>query len=286
MRKNLKMIGALVAFGMLVLIMVVPAPSAQTWGSSSNHGGSHSEVIDYDNNANDEVWAVWHDGRPTSDPPGVELFRIQENGNVGIATDDPTEKLDVNGKTRIRNLPQDNTLDDVVVADADGVLHVRDVSTIVVMPNAWYGSSSGSPPADISDDIYTYGSVGVETDTPVTTLDVNGGFALNIVTVTGDYTPTGSDYTVLADASLNDVTINLPPAADVPGQILILKRADLNPSNHVVIYPDGSEHIDGRVRLGLNGRGMSYTLQSDGLDWYIIAFYRNIRTNFGESESH
>ncbi|UCE74926.1 MAG: hypothetical protein JSV56_04280 [Methanomassiliicoccales archaeon] len=279
MNKRVKRIVALVILGMIVLIMCAPTPSALVWGGHLT-GASNYMVIDSDNNSNDEVWAVFHDGSPVESPPGEELFRIQENGRVGILNPDPTHTLDVNGSVRVRELPQDDSLDNLVVADADGVLHVRDVNTIAGgTPNSWYGVDTGAPPSDINDDIYTNGEVGIGTDAPATTLDVNGGFATNIVTVTEVYTASGSDYTILADASTKSVRVKLPSAGEVPGQILNIKRIDDHKKNKVVIDGNVQEKIDGQLTVQLNTKYMSYTIQSDGSGWYIITSYGS----FGQS---
>ncbi len=245
MKKNIKRIGVLVVLGIMVLVLCAPTPSDYTYGGGNYNPYSWNIIIDYDNDADDEVFAVWHDRETSGTPSGEELFRIQEDGKVGIGETNPTHKLDVNGSVRVRDLPQDNTLDDIVVADANGVLHVRDVNTI------------GGP---IN----------------------NGGPATNIITVLDDYTPTNSDYTILVDASSANVRIELPPAADVPGQILVLKRIDEHKSNKVIIDADGSERIDGTLTIRLNVKFMSYTIQSDGSDWYIIASYGSM----GRSHLH
>jgi hypothetical protein len=190
-------------------------------------------VIDWDNDSDDEVWAVWHDGDVNDIPPGEELFRIQEDGKVGIGEPNPTNTLDVNGSVRVRDLAQDDTLNDIVVADVNGVLHIRDVTTI----------------------------------------GGGGGFATSIHTVTEDYIATGSDYTILADASSKDVLIKLSSANDAPGQILNIKRIDDNKKNKVVVDGEGQERIDGDLTVRLNAKYMSYTIQSDGSGWYIIASY-------------
>ncbi len=70
-----------------------------------------------------------------------ERLRITSGGNIGIRTTSPSQALDVNGQTRIRTLNNNNSLDDVVVADAQGVLHVRDVSTITAT-TYWTGSGN------------------------------------------------------------------------------------------------------------------------------------------------
>lgn len=230
MRKKISKISVLVIIGMIGLIFIASTPSAVNYGPNIYSEQSYAVFIDYDNNATDDVFTIEHNGGQPYYGDSEELFRIQEDGKVGIKTSEPTNMLDVNGSVRVRDLPQDNTLNDIVVADANGVLHTRDVNSI-------------------------------------------GGFTFNIITVTDDYTPTDSDYTILVDASSNNVRIRLPPAADVPGQVLVLKRVDDNKTNKVIIDPDGSETIDGRLHIRLRVKFMSYTVQSDGFDWYIIASY-------------
>ena len=275
MKEKIKRIGALVVFGILVLIMCVPTQSAQTWGSTVSETESYRINIDWDNNATDECFAIWHDRNMGEIPPseGEELFRIQEDGKVGIGTMEPTNKLDVNGTVRVRDLQQDDTLNDIVVADENGVLHIRDVDTIGGGggPCSWHDPATDAPPTDIDDDVYTNGKVGIGTKDPVTDLDVNGGFATNIITVTGDYTPTSSDYTILVDASSKKVRIELPPAADAEGQILVIKNINDNKKRQVIIDPDGSETIDGYLTARLKYKYTSVTIQSDGSEWYIIA---------------
>ncbi|HCN06756.1 MAG TPA: hypothetical protein DIT01_02405, partial [Lentisphaeria bacterium] len=60
----------------------------------------------------------------------TERLRVTAAGDVGVGTSNPTKTLDVNGGARIRSLPQDDSLDEFVVRDADGVLHSRTVGSI------------------------------------------------------------------------------------------------------------------------------------------------------------
>jgi hypothetical protein len=66
---------------------------------------------------------------------------VLKNGNTGIGTTAPTEVLDVDGGMRVRSLPSDDALSNIVVADADGVLHIRDASTLGGA--SLYGGGSG-----------------------------------------------------------------------------------------------------------------------------------------------
>ena len=48
---------------------------------------------------------------------------LEVGGDVGINTNSPTERLDVNGGARVRTLATANDSDDILAADANGVLH-------------------------------------------------------------------------------------------------------------------------------------------------------------------
>ena len=60
----------------------------------------------------------------------TDRMRVTAAGDVGIGTSTPTTTLDVAGTARIRNLAQDDSLDEFVVRDADGVLYIRTVDSI------------------------------------------------------------------------------------------------------------------------------------------------------------
>ena len=47
---------------------------------------------------------------------------LENGGNIGINTNTPTERLDVNGGARVRTLAAANDTDDILAADANGVL--------------------------------------------------------------------------------------------------------------------------------------------------------------------
>ncbi|SIP92666.1 hypothetical protein [Chryseobacterium sp. RU33C] len=52
-----------------------------------------------------------------------ELFRLNENGNVGFGTNSPSQKIDVDGNVRFRGVPNSSTTTDtdrIMVLDSDG----------------------------------------------------------------------------------------------------------------------------------------------------------------------
>ncbi len=106
---------------------------------------------------------------------GDPMLAIRNDGNVGIGTSTPTRTLDVNGETRIGIMNQDDFLDNIVVADVEGVLHIRDAATL--------GGGSPTLWAEMGPDIHNInpGMVGIGTPMPTHTLDVNGEARIEIM---------------------------------------------------------------------------------------------------------
>lgn len=116
---------------------------------------------------------------------GTEKMRITGDGNIGMNTGFPTEKLDNNGITRLRNLPlngainaiftlpagttasatQDQTFTGTrtVVADTNGVLgYVNGIPS----GQPWNNVADGTPATANTQNIYQMGKVGVMTNNP------------------------------------------------------------------------------------------------------------------------
>lgn len=74
--------------------------------------------------------------------------------------------------------------------------------------------------------------------------------------------------TILVDASLNIVTLALPPAATVKGKLFIIKAEDV--TNAIIIDPNTTETIDGAATLSLNIADQVVTIQSNGVSWLVI----------------
>jgi hypothetical protein len=108
--------------------------------------------------------------------PADQSLLIDNQFRVGIGTDTPSERLDVNGRVRVGDLPGGSGLNDIVVADSSGVLHKRDVTAL--SDADWYEVGTNAPPDDIADNIYTQGNVGIGTTTPGYNLHVIGSTRL------------------------------------------------------------------------------------------------------------
>ncbi|SFN18428.1 hypothetical protein SAMN05421741_1023 [Paenimyroides ummariense] len=138
---------------------------------------------------------------------GTEKMRITGTGNVGIAANVPTEKLDVGqGNVRIRDINSNagTASDKIVVADVTGIL--KTVSSVTAAPQFFYAPSIVLPtnPANLSNGV-TY-NAGTETFT----VNLHGiysnqfGMAGNVAgaTRTAIKSPTASTLSVIPAASL------------------------------------------------------------------------------------
>ncbi|WP_147320053.1 hypothetical protein [Chitinophaga silvisoli] len=102
------------------------------------------------------------------------------------------------------------------------------------------------------------------------TLQVNGSVAMAIKTVTGAYTVTGADNTILADATAGAFTITLPaPAAGIQGRIYTIKKTGGDIDKAVTIMP-GANSIEGGSSYVIYNDWTFITVQTDGTNWYII----------------
>lgn len=102
------------------------------------------------------------------------------------------------------------------------------------------------------------------------TLQVNGSVAMAIKPVTSTYTVTGSDNTILADATAGAFTITLPaPAASIVGRIYTIKKIGGDIDKAVTIMP-GANSIEGGSSYVIYNDWTFITVQTDGTNWYVI----------------
>lgn len=92
-------------------------------------------------------------------------------------------------------------------------------------------------------------------------------FATN--TQTSNYTITGTDVVVFADATSGNVTITLPTASANSGYRFYVKRID-GSGNSCAVARSGSDTIDGQTSIPLVQQYTSMTIVSNGSAWYII----------------
>ena len=88
-------------------------------------------------------------------------------------------------------------------------------------------------------------------------------------TKTSNYTITGSDDVIAADASGGVVTITLPTAVGISGRKFGVKRINSG-NNNVTIATTGGQTIDGDTTQVLVLQYTSIDLVSDGANWNIV----------------
>ena len=68
------------------------------------------------------------DAFTVNQPASTELIRVGGDGNVGIATASPSEKIDINGKVRVRNTIGVQTTNTIVSIDSAGVVRKTNIT--------------------------------------------------------------------------------------------------------------------------------------------------------------
>lgn len=141
---------------------------------------------------------------------------------------------------------------------------------------ALYDDSSGA-----TGDLYYRDSSGVFTRLPVGTagktlgvnsglpawVDSNSSFATS--TKTSNYTITGTDVVIFADATSGNTTIALPTAASMSGYRFYIKRID-GSGNSVTVQRTSSDTIDGQTSMSLDQQYTAIAVISNGSAWYVL----------------
>lgn len=99
--------------------------------------------------------------------------------------------------------------------------------------------------------------------------DADTNPAVATSTKTSNYTITGTDVIIFADASSGNVTITLPAAASFSGYNFYVKRID-NSSNTCSVARSGSDTIDGSTSFSLDTQYYAIRAVSNGSNWFII----------------
>lgn len=100
------------------------------------------------------------------------------------------------------------------------------------------------------------------------------GLRMSQITITSSSSPyfvLSTDGVIYADATTNNININLPVPSTVPGQIFVIKRTDDNIAKTVTVATLGG-YIDwsGITTKSLDHRGQFVAFQSDGTNYHKI----------------
>ena len=124
---------------------------------------------------------------------------------------------------------------------------------------------------DNGDYVLTYDAVdnAYRKQTRATFLSGVGGF-LNVNTYAiNTLADINDDDVILVNAAGGNVTISLPPAATADGKVFYIKKVDAT-ANQVIIDADSSELIDGALTVNTTVQFESFTITSDGTNWWIL----------------
>ncbi|MEP7258184.1 MAG: tail fiber domain-containing protein [Flavitalea sp.] len=113
------------------------------------------------------------------------------------------------------------------------------------------------------------GQIGFGTASPNSSLDVRGGFAVNIRTFSSNTSVDITDYAV-AFTGTSDASVSLPDATTCTGRIYWIKNASSTlPTPVVTINTASSQTIDGQASTLLDEPYEVIRLVSDGTGWTI-----------------
>jgi hypothetical protein len=114
------------------------------------------------------------------------------------------------------------------------------------------------------------GDVGINATAPNSTLQVAGSLAMSVTTKTVNATVAAIDFTTLCNNTTGPITITLPSAVGIGGRMYIIKKTS-PAGNNVTIVCNGTQTIDGAATYLLTNQYSSLMVQSDGVNWGIIA---------------
>ena len=167
------------------------------------------------------------------------FFHVTSSGRVGINTNSPTATLDINGQARVRDLPIDNNQNEVLVADANGNLRLRDANTIG--RTFWLQNNDNI--------YYNSGNVGIGINNPATSLHIEGvGYESMLINTTGTGQNEDVEY-VARNGAGNFLNMGLrsPTSQDRNAAFLTIS------GNNVARFAIGSEASNAPIDFEVNG---------------------------------
>lgn len=136
-----------------------------------------------------------------------------------------------------------------------------------------YGATTSDPssPTPQDGDIYynTNNKVWKYYDSGRSSWVVISSFASETITSSSHTAGSSNENVILADATSNAITINLPAAANYQDDFFIVKKVDSS-SNEITIDANGSETIDGDLTKTIAIQYVSIKMLSNGSNWFII----------------
>ena len=169
---------------------------------------------------------------------GSDHVTIQNDGDVGIGTTNPTATLDVDG--------------DAIFNESGAAKDFRiesDANTHQLYVDG------------------TNNEIGVNTSTPASTIDIQGSMGLKVTTITSATTLDQTHNVVLCNTGT--YTVTLPAAASNTGKVYYIKNIDSD-GDYFTIDGNSTETIDGDETFELLAYNHAVRIISDGSGWHVI----------------
>lgn len=189
-------------------------------------------------------------------------------------------------QTGLGTINPDNSAQLDIKADNRGLLMPRVELTKTTSPKPIQGTPAKS--------LLVYNTAKIEDVTPgfyywddlkwvklTTGADSGVGQVLGLTLITTDYAVLDTDYTIIASELARDITVSLPDATVNKGRVLVINQSNVaNASgsevtvkfNVPVVYSDAVRTNEMTVPFYYASSSLRITLQSDGINWRVIAF--------------
>ncbi len=226
--------------------------NSNPWNNGYFIDGSFSGNLNVESGGSQRVYNLGAEG--DADTEYLETFW---SGNAAFIKNQKTGS----GALRSLNFDGSQVRFDVNGNDKLAVLSTSVISYVDVRPSTNGSYSSGVSNARWSN---TYSVDGDFSGTTTT-----AGFRTAILGILNDVTLTTSDHTVLCDTLSNNITVSLPTAVGIDGQMFIIKKDDAT-GNTVTIDPDGSELIDGAATKVISTAYQALQIQAYNGNWHIV----------------
>ena len=136
--------------------------------------------------------------------------------------------------------------------------------------NFWTGNSPWGANPVLSIQGESGGNVGISTTAPVSTLQIQGSFAVYRTGTAGDVSSAGQSVIGVTDTT-SARTITLATADMKPGRIMIIKDETGAAATHnITVATQGTEKIDGQDTITITANYGVLRVYSDGSNWFTF----------------
>jgi len=214
---------------------------------------------------------------------------VEDGGNVGIGITSPSAILDITGtsasgkslRLRSGDIAEESDANQIILSFDDTINYSHAIKTRHQSTSDLNNSIDfyvWDYDVDSSTDIGTKhvmslngGNVGIGTNDPNATLEVNGSVNYNQYTVISSTHITVEDYYI--DVEYSDIgvsSITLSTADLQNGRTIFIKDADFNSSvNNIYVLTEAGATIDEESSVILSSDGESISVHSDGTNWFL-----------------